>query len=98
LVCLPLRWVRPERQGALGLAFLALGQSQARATWCWGWFALFPGLKVRPDVALRQKIIIFFSINIFNDNKDNNLCAPNNNIFYINSLNYNKNKYYYFQL
>ena len=36
------------------------------------------------------KIIMFFSINTFNDNKHNNLCTPNNNIFDINSLNYKK--------
>jgi len=89
--------------GGVGAGFPCPGpEPSMHATWCWGWFALFLGLKVRPDVALGQKIIIFFSINIFNDNKDNNLCAPNNNIFYINSLNtikinitffnYNKNK------
>jgi hypothetical protein len=59
---------------------------------------LFQELRVRPGLAMGPQIIIFFSINIFNDNKDNNLCTPNNNIFYINTLNYNKNKYYYFQL
>jgi hypothetical protein len=72
--------------------------SNPRATWCWGWLALFPGLRVRPGVALGPQIIIFFSINNFNDNKNNNLCTLNNNIFDINTLNYNKNKYYYFQL
>jgi hypothetical protein len=65
--------------------------SDSSATWRLGWLALFPRLRVKPDVALGQKIIIFFSINTFNDNKHNNLCTPYNNIFYINSLNYNKN-------
>jgi hypothetical protein len=41
-------------------------------------------------VVLGPKIIIFFSSNTFNDNKHNNLCTPNNNIFDINSLKYNK--------
>jgi hypothetical protein len=55
-----------------------------------GQLAMFLGLRVRPDVALGQKIIMFFSTNTFNDNKHNNLCTPNNNIFDINSLNYKK--------
>jgi len=38
-------------------------------------------------IIFTTQIIIFF-----------NLCATNNNIFDINTLNYNKNKYYYFQL
>jgi len=48
---------------------------------------------VKPDVTLRPQIIIFFSINTFNDIKNNNFYIINNNIFYINTLNYNKNKY-----
>jgi len=56
------------------------------------------GLRGRHDVAQRPNIIKKFSITTFNDDKHNNLCTPNNNIFYINSLNYNKNKYYYSQL
>ena len=48
---------------------------------------------VKPDVTLRPQIIIFFSINTFNDNKNNNFYTINNNIFDINTLNYNKNKY-----
>lgn len=47
-----------------------------------GLACLFLGLRVRHHMALGQKIIIFFfSINIFNDNKYNNFCTPNNNIF-----------------
>ena len=63
-----------------------------------GAWADLPMRWVRLDVALWPQIIIFFSINIFNDNKNNNLCTTNNNIFDINTLNYNTNKYYYFQL
>ena len=39
LSCLPLRWVRPERHVALGLASLALDGSQGRAP-MWGHLAL----------------------------------------------------------
>jgi len=46
--CLSWHWVRPERHVALGLAFLALSVSQARAP-TWGYLA--PGL---PSLALGQ--------------------------------------------
>jgi len=83
---------------ALGLPYLGrtagLACHMARSdTW-----AALPMHWVRPDVALRPQIIIFFSINTFNDNKNNNLCTTNNNLFNTNTLNSNENKYYYFQL
>jgi hypothetical protein len=53
------------------------------------WVAL-PMRWVKPDVMLGSQIIIFFSINTFNDNKNNNFYIINNNIFDINTLNYNK--------
>jgi hypothetical protein len=48
--------------------------------------------------ALGPQIIVFFSINTFNNNKNNNFCTTNNNIFYISTLKCNTNKYYYLQL
>ena len=45
---------------------------------------------VKPNMMLGSQIIIFFSINTFNDNKNNNFYIINNNIFDINTLNYNK--------
>jgi len=53
------------------------------------WVAL-PMRWVKPNMMLGSQIIIFFSINTFNDNKNNNFYIINNNIFDINTLNYNK--------
>jgi hypothetical protein len=56
--------------------------SDPHTTWHWGWLALFPRLRVKPGVAQGpNKIKKKFSITTFNDNKHNNLCTPNNNIF-----------------
>jgi hypothetical protein len=55
-----------------------------------GTACLVPRAKGQTRRGARAKIIMFFSINTFNDNKHNNLCTPNNNIFDINSLNYKK--------
>jgi hypothetical protein len=73
--------------------------SDPHTTWHWGWLALFPRLKVKPGVTqgpnmIKKKLVLLLSmiINII-------IFVPQIIIFfYINSLNYNKNKYYYSQL
>jgi hypothetical protein len=140
---LPLRWVRPERHMALGLAYpcpghepgprlhmgtpdtwaaCACARPDPRATWrdlAFGLPCLCAGLDhlnynknhniqntnntifniitfiIRIKKIFVPQIIIFinntiFSINTFNDNKNNNLCTTNN--INIITFNYNKNK------
>jgi hypothetical protein len=90
---LPLPWVgampTPPRVDTWRLGCLSFCGVRPASMWRWA-ACLVPRAKGQTRCGAGAKIIMFFSINTFNDNKHNNLCTPNNNIFDINSLNYKK--------